>query len=78
MHPDELADLVAHLHERYPRYPRPTLERLVRRVASQYEDAQVAAFVPILVQRQVSEQLEYTETITVPDTEDHRPRHLSS
>ena len=63
----ELLDLVAELHRRHPRFRRATIERLVARVAEQYRDAPVQSYVPVLVRRQVSDQLRYADSIAVPD-----------
>lgn len=66
----ELSDLVTELHRRHPGFRRTTIERLVVRVAEEYEGAPIRSYVPILVRRQVSEQLRYAETIAVPDEVD--------
>jgi hypothetical protein len=66
----ELSDLVTELHRRHPRFRRATIERLAVRVAEEYEDAPIRSYVPLLVRRQVSEQLRYAETIAVPDEAD--------
>jgi hypothetical protein len=63
----ELTVLVTELHRRHPRFRRATIERLVVRVAEEYEDAPIRSYVPLLVRRQVDEQLRYAETIAVPD-----------
>jgi hypothetical protein len=53
--------LVADMVDRFPVFPKLTIERLVQRVYHDYEQARVQAFVPVLVRRTVVQQLRYLE-----------------
>ena len=64
---DQFSDLVDDLSARYPRFKPVTIRRLVARTAEQYRGARITAFVPILVGRQVRQQLQYVEQ--VPDSD---------
>jgi hypothetical protein len=59
--PVRLTDLCA----RYPYFRRVTIERLVARTADQYRHAAITAYVPVLVRRQVTEQLQYIDEALV-------------
>ena len=59
---DERARLISEMASRFPRFPRPTIERLVHRIYEQHLPAQVQTFVPILARRAVMAQLRYLDT----------------
>jgi hypothetical protein len=74
---NQFSDLVIQLSERYPRFRPVTIERLVTRTAEQYRGARITAFVQILVERQVREQLQYVDA--VPDRDlDESPAQAAS
>ena len=57
----DLADMLTDLYGRHPCFKRVTIERLVARTADQYRDAAITAYVPLLVRREVTQQLRYIE-----------------
>lgn len=55
--------LVTEMSQSFPRFPRATIERLVRRTASEYERRPVLTFVAVLVRREVTARLKYVDAL---------------
>lgn len=63
----ELAELLDRVAVRYPDVPRAELELLVRQAYTQFEDARVRTYVPLLAERWLRELLR----TTIPHQEHH-------
>jgi hypothetical protein len=74
--PDRFDGIVTELQRRHPGFRRTTIERLVDRLAAQYHEARIQAFVAVLVRREAQAQLRYVEGLALADEPSERHDHL--